>query len=98
MLDTLKTLGVAQYLTQDYADVLATLECCENKRTNPAAEDLAFIAMAHFKLGHAEQVRSALGKLRTIMNDPALTARAQLQSFLREAESLIEGPKRGKIK
>jgi len=96
-LDILNTLGVAQYRAQNYADALATLQRCENKRTNPAAEDLAFLAMAHFKLGHAEQARSVLDKLRTVMKDPDLAARAELQSFLHEAESLIGGPQRGKI-
>ena len=96
-LDILNTLGVAQYRAQDYADALATLERCENKRTKPAAKDLALIAMAHFKLGHAEQARSALDQVRRIMKDPDLAARAELQSFLHEAESLIGSPQRGKI-
>ena len=53
--------------------------------------DLAFLAMAHQQLGHKEQARAALARLRELMKQPVWKQNAEAQGFLREAEGLIEG-------
>jgi WD40 repeat protein len=69
----LNTLGVAQYRSGLYREAVATLTQSDQLNTKvrggPIPEDLAFLAMAHFQLGHmreAEVVRARynLVKLR----------------------------------
>jgi tetratricopeptide (TPR) repeat protein len=85
----LNTLGIVQYRIGAYKDALATLTRCASLRENPAAADLVFIAMAHSKLGAADKARAELEQLRALMKDPRRSSSAELQGFLREAESLI---------
>lgn len=85
----MNTLGIAQYRVGAYADALATLMRCEELRTSPDAGDLAFMAMANFKLGHVDQASAQLDQLRTLMKAPNRSGNTELQGFLREAEALI---------
>jgi WD40 repeat protein/tRNA A-37 threonylcarbamoyl transferase component Bud32/Flp pilus assembly protein TadD len=89
----LNTLGVTQYRLGDYAKALETLERSEklNAAKNPPVTDLAFLAMAHHQLGHKEQARATLTRLREVMKQPAWAKNAEAQGFLREAEELIDG-------
>jgi len=91
--DIINTLGVAQYRAGKFEDALTTLArstalYCK-AGTSPLA-DLAFIAMAHFKLGHVDEARAALASLRQLMTQKPHSANAESQGFLREAEALIE--------
>jgi hypothetical protein len=47
--------------------------------------------MAHHYLGHQEQARAMLGRLRDLMKQPHWEKNAEARDFLREAEELIEG-------
>jgi Flp pilus assembly protein TadD len=87
--DFMNTLGIAQYRVGAYADALATLTRCQELRASPDAGDLAFMAMANFKLGRADQARDQLDQLRALMKEPSRSGNAELQGFLREAEALI---------
>jgi hypothetical protein len=93
------TLGVAQYRVGQYAKTLETLEQSGvkpplqfgGKQGDPYPEDLAFIAMAHHQLGHKEQARATLARMREVMKQPRWAQDAESQACLREAEELIEG-------
>jgi hypothetical protein len=47
--------------------------------------------MARFRLGQAQAARAALEKLEAEMKNSNNADEAELQSFLREAQELIEG-------
>jgi tetratricopeptide (TPR) repeat protein len=90
----LNTLGVAFYRQGDWTKALETLEQSEKRNTTKDGSlpaDLAFLAMAHQQLGHKEQARAALARLRAVMKQPAWEKNAEDQGFLHEAEGLIEG-------
>jgi predicted NACHT family NTPase len=53
--------------------------------------DLAFLAMAQHQLGHKEQARTTLARLRETMKQPRWAKYVEAQGFLREAEALIDG-------
>ncbi len=63
-------------------------------RLNGGAQpaDLAFLAMAHHRLGDAVAARAALGRLRDVVAKQRSNATAESRGFLREAEALIERP------
>jgi WD40 repeat protein len=69
----LNTLGIGQYRAGKYAEALATLTRSEPLNTKeyegsiPA--DLAFLAMAHFRLSQKEQAAAVLARLRERMKD-----------------------------
>jgi hypothetical protein len=52
---------------------------------------LAFVALAHYQLGHQEQPRAALARLREVMKQPEGGKKAEARGVLREAEEVIEG-------
>jgi WD40 repeat protein len=98
-------LGAAQYRAGKYEDTIRTLT--EAQR---GAEEVwthygrdvnepgifSFIAMAHHKMGRAEEAKAALDKLRTLLKDERYARFAQDEeekSLLAEAEKLIEGEK-----
>jgi serine/threonine protein kinase len=90
----LNTLGVAQYRVGDYAKALETLDQSEKlnaTRDGAAPCDLAFLAMAHRQLGHKEQARATLARLRDVMKQPLWRGDPEAPGFLREAEELVEG-------
>jgi WD40 repeat protein/serine/threonine protein kinase len=91
----LNTLGVAQYRVGKYQEALGTLKRSDklNSASRPARQptDVAFLAMAHFKLGQKEKAQALLGELRQLMKQPAGSGNKEAQGFLREAEALIVG-------
>jgi DNA-binding beta-propeller fold protein YncE len=91
--NVLNTLGIAHYRLGDYARALETLEKSANLNAakGPPVTDLAFLAMAHQHLGHKEQARATLDRLREVMKQPGWEKNAEAQGFLREAEGLIDG-------
>jgi tetratricopeptide (TPR) repeat protein len=94
--DYLNTLGVAYYRVGNYAKALETL-----LRSDPINKtqfqgsipaDLAFLAMTHQQLGHAQEARAELQRLRERMKDPRWAEDAEAQGCLREAEALLANP------
>jgi tetratricopeptide (TPR) repeat protein len=82
----MNTLGIAQYRNGAYADALATLTKSQELFHPDFVAKSAFIAMSNFRLGHVDQARAQLNKLRAALKyDP----NAEEQGFLREAEALI---------
>jgi hypothetical protein len=88
------TLGAAQYRNAQFQEALDTLT--RSDEINAASElgrrpeDVAFLAMAHFKLGEQEQARALLADLRCLMDKIRWSRDPQNQSLLREATALID--------
>jgi tetratricopeptide (TPR) repeat protein len=99
----LNTLGVAQYRVGDYAEALKTL--IESDRINSQFDeqglrtgqpqgsipaDLAFLAMATYRLGEKDKARAFLDELRKKVARTRVN-RPEAEAFLREAEDVLEG-------
>jgi len=87
------TLGVAQYRLGRYEEALAILARSDawysSQFEGGVPADIAFIAMAHHQLGHVEEARVAMDRLRAVMQQPDVAQIEENQWFLEEAEALI---------
>jgi WD40 repeat protein len=94
----LNTLGVAQYRCEASAEAVATLTLSRKlnlKRVGPLTwmpepSDVAFLAMAHYQLGHKEDAARFLEETRKSVAHPAWKTNREARRFLAEAEALIE--------
>ena len=91
----LTTLGVAQYRNGQYAAALKTLSQSEKLNTAryglcPPA-DLAFLAMAHFRLGQKAEASASLVRLRDLLKK--LPFYPEGEELLKEAESMVDPKK-----
>jgi Flp pilus assembly protein TadD len=89
----LNTLGVAQYRCDKFEECIQSLGQSDalhlaRKVRQPA--DLSFLAMAHFKVGQYAQAKAVLTELRQLLNRPAWSGNSEAQTFLREAQELID--------
>jgi tetratricopeptide (TPR) repeat protein len=95
--DFVNTLGVAFYRVGNYEKALDVLvrsnKLSALKQIGSIPADLAFLAMVHQQLGHAQEAEAKLTFLRERMKDPRWAKDAEAQGFLREAEELLAKPK-----
>jgi hypothetical protein len=86
------TLGVAQYRTGNYREAVDTLTQADRRQASsgggPNPFELAFLALAHHRLGQTEQARTALGRVREAMKNPNWASDRDAQACLREAEEI----------
>ena len=88
----LNTLGVAQYRTGHYREAVATLTESDGMNSEgpygsqPA--DLAFLALAHHRLGERDRAGADLGRLRALMRTPEHAGVSEDRLILREAEAI----------
>jgi len=91
----LNTLGVAQYRAEDFRAALRTLTRSDEiaSRTKPGGipEDVAFLALAHARLGHPEEATRCLARLRSLMTREGVRPSADARAFLAEAETVVGG-------
>jgi tetratricopeptide (TPR) repeat protein len=90
----LNTMGVAQYRVENYREAVETLLHADqlNAAGNSGSvpEDLAFLAMAHGRLGEMEKAQEYLNRLReTRKKDPG-AKNQEAKAFLSEAEALLQ--------
>jgi tetratricopeptide (TPR) repeat protein len=94
------TLGVAQYRAGQYQEAVATLTPRASPRAASAVRlsptDLAFLTMAHHQLGQYAEAQAWLERLRRLQRervsyDEWYDDDADVQSFLREVEVLLQG-------
>ncbi|MFN0134615.1 MAG: protein kinase domain-containing protein [Phycisphaerae bacterium] len=96
----LNTLGVVLYRTakdaaefQEALDTLVRSDAMNAKgAAGPQPADRAFIAMAHWKLGHEVEARTALAAFRELAATDRWKADAETIAWLKEAEALITPP------
>jgi WD40 repeat protein len=84
----LTTLGIAQYRTGKYADALATLTRAEGLHaagSDPA--DLAFLTLAHARLGHKQEAQAYRRRLHERAGQPPWVTDDETQNFLHEVEA-----------
>jgi eukaryotic-like serine/threonine-protein kinase len=88
----LNTLGVAHYRAGHYREAVATLTQSDRLNTEGALgtqpADLAFLALAHNRLGEPDQAHNALVRLQALMKNPGRAGDTEARSFLREAEAI----------
>lgn len=63
----------------------------ENSERDSLPENLAFLTITQHQLGKKDEAKATLDRLRGVMKQPSWTKDAEAESFLREAEELIEG-------
>jgi tetratricopeptide (TPR) repeat protein len=86
--DYLTTRGIAQYRLGRYADALRTLQQSAKLRQTAQPANLAFLAMAHHRLGHSPEARAALKRLREVMKASFAGPGEEALAFRAEAEDL----------
>jgi tetratricopeptide (TPR) repeat protein len=96
----LNTLGVARYRLGKHTEAIEALAKSEKLNaaglsgagcTGTHPGDVAFLAMAHHRLGQTEQAKERLEQLRSLLAQPVWAENAEARGFLREAEALMEG-------
>jgi hypothetical protein len=87
----LNTLGIAQYRAGLVPEALATLTGSNALNQGKEPADLAFLAMAHQRLGQVAEARAMLDRLRDLMRQgPFVGGQGdQARAFLAEAEELV---------
>jgi hypothetical protein len=84
----MNTLGVAQYRVGFNREALATLMKSNELNRGRVLADLAFLAMAQFRLDQRDAALSTLRTLQEQMTRPGSNHSEEDQSFLHEAETL----------
>ena len=83
---------MARYRLGNYQEAIAALEQADRidaaaqNHLNPAR--LAFLALAHHRLGRTEETRAALSLLRVSMKRPEWAESGEALSYLHEAEGI----------
>lgn len=93
----LNTLGVAQYRVQKYKEAVATLTRSVKLNApqfgGQSPYDLVFLAMTRFQLGEQKQAAELLKNIKTIAAQKKQKD-AELDAFIKDAESLIQSPRK----
>lgn len=86
----LNTLGVAEYRAGKYAEAVATLTRSRqlNRESTESDDpaDVAFLAMAYYRLGQSDEGLKCLRDLRALMKQPRWSRNKDAVTYLREAE------------
>jgi Flp pilus assembly protein TadD len=73
-----------------FQEAVAALEHCQDLRECDPEVSTAFLAMAHFRLGHVSEATRLLEQLRAMPRDTKRATPAW-RDLLREAESVVAG-------
>jgi tetratricopeptide (TPR) repeat protein len=84
----LYTLGVALYRSGLIIEAVASLTRSNEQNQQKEPSDLAFLTLAHHRLGQFGTARGTLARLREVMKDPRWVGNQEAVSFLREAETI----------
>src|SRR5262249_29823524 len=91
----LNTLGVAQFRMRMYRECIETLTHADQRNSvlfrGAFPPDMAFLAMAHFRVGQKEKGREFLQCLREAMQRPRWAKTEEGLQFMREADNLFQG-------
>jgi tetratricopeptide (TPR) repeat protein len=93
---SLRSLGVAQYRTGQYAEATVNLEMSlAAGKGESDASALFFLAMGHHRLGHLDQARDCFDRaVRWLGNQQGLSEQyvRELAAFRAEAQALLDSP------
>jgi hypothetical protein len=88
--------GMARYRLGEYREAVEALTASEayHAAASPRYKagtpwNLAFLVMAHHRMGEGEKAQAIMARLHELMKDPARASRGDLQGYLREAEELL---------
>jgi eukaryotic-like serine/threonine-protein kinase len=89
-------LGMAQYRAGLYEETLRAFKRVAELRANEGQEAQepvrsAFMAMALYQLGRADEAKSTLEELRALLKEERFAKNEMVKALLAEAEKLIEG-------
>jgi len=87
---TRNVLGGAQYRVGQFQEAVAALGHCQDLRECDPEVNTAFLAMAHFRLGHASEASRLLEQLRATPRNPK-RATPESRDLRREVESVVAG-------
>jgi tetratricopeptide (TPR) repeat protein len=85
-------LGAALYRAGRYREAIKNLEGAD-RLDHGCSEALAFLAMAHHRLGEQEQARAVLARLIEIIDQPRGPKDVETLDLVHEAQALIAPPK-----
>jgi hypothetical protein len=90
--ELLSTLGIAQYRAGLVPEALATLTRSNALNQGKKPDDLAFLAMAHQRMGQTLEARAMLDRLRELMRPghAAIGNEIENRAFLAEAEAVVQ--------
>jgi tetratricopeptide (TPR) repeat protein len=95
----LATLGMAQYRVGDYQQAVDILtragQLNADSPAGPAPADLAFLAMALYRLDKRREAEATLQRLREVVHSPQWVKQEEALGFLREAEEVAAGQAAG---
>ncbi len=89
--NALSALGIAEYRAGLVPEALATLTRSNSVNHGKKPQDLAFLAMAHQRLGQVGDARAMLDRLHELMRPghTALGIESESRAFLAEAEAMV---------
>jgi hypothetical protein len=91
----LTALGMAQYRVGRHPEALETLLRADRANARPpggsAPSVLALLALTHHRLGHSDEARTHLGRLRERLKEPGWRPNEEARALISEAALLIEG-------
>ena len=88
--NTRNVLGAAHYRVGQFQEAVAALGHCQDLRECDPEVNTAFLAMAHFRLGHASEASRLLEQLRATPRNPK-RATPESRDLRREVESVVRG-------
>jgi len=91
-------LGIERYKAGAYEEAIATLKRVDEYRRTMLNEEshpheIAYIAMALYRLGRSQEAQVSLEQLRELCKDRPFAEDMEIQDLLAEAEKLITGEK-----
>jgi len=91
--DFLNTLGAALYRSGKYKQALMILQTTDGvhkiKHPGGVPRDVAFIAMAQYRLGQGGEAKKSLERLRALVKAGSYAGDPEAQGLLREAEAVL---------
>jgi hypothetical protein len=89
------TVGMALYRSGEYEQAIAMLASSgagyAERKFKPQVPELAFTAMAEFRLGRVKQAREGLARVRQVLAESPRANDPEWKKFVAEAGALIEG-------
>ncbi len=91
--DLPNTWGVAQYRSGQYKEALTMLQTTDRahqiQHPDGIPRNVAFVAMAQYRVGQHEEAKKSLERLRGLVKEGSFAGDPEAQGLLREAEAIF---------